>query len=235
MYEPADGRAAPPKVVARGEGVGGEIALRRRYVDAGADVIELIVNGVFLMDSAETSTERLLAVALLERHATPRRVLVGGLGLGFTLEALLTDPRVEQVHVVELEPLLVQWLQAGLVPGADAILADPRVQLTVGDIHTALRAAPKGRFDGILLDVDNGPGFLVRDANAAVYRPPSLRAAARALAPGGLLTVWSAAPSDTLAVDLADSIGEVEQIVRTVPREGREVDYHIYLAQRPPE
>ncbi|WP_129670133.1 spermidine synthase [Phytoactinopolyspora endophytica] len=222
----------PPETVARGDGVAGELALRRRHTTSG-EVYELIVNGTFLMDTAETSTERLLADVLLDRHDSPRRVLVGGLGLGFTVDALLADPRVERIDVVELEPLLVDWLRAGMVPSADVTMSDARVRLEIGDIHDVLTAAPPHAYDGFLLDVDNGPGFLVRDANAQVYRRPSLRAAASALTPGGVLAVWSAAPSDQLAIALADTVGEVTELTRTVPREGREVDYHIYLARRP--
>nr|WP_246211147.1 hypothetical protein [Phytoactinopolyspora alkaliphila] len=185
------------------------------------------------MDTAETSTERLLADALLDRHGSPRRILVGGLGLGFTLAALLADPRVERVDTVELEPLLVEWLRAGLVPGAAVLLTDPRAHVIVGDVRDTLQSAPEAGYDAMVLDVDNGPGFLVRDANAAVYERPSLRAAARALAPGGLLAVWSAAPAPELAAVLADVVGDVTELVRAVPREGREIEYYIYIAERP--
>lgn len=233
VYEPADGRSRP-EVIARGEGVGGEVVLRRRYVDSGADVLELIVNGVFLMDTDETSTEELLADVLLERHPAPRRVLVGGLGLGFTAAKLLADPRVEHVEVVELEPLLVQWLRAGLVPNTGAVLADPRLHITVDDVRSALQTTSKGQYDAILLDVDNGPDFLVHEANAEVYQQPSLRAADRALAPGGMLAIWSAAPSDQLSLDLAETFSDVEELLRAVSRQDRDVDYYVYLAQHRP-
>jgi len=220
-----------PETLARAEGVGGEVVLRRR---AGAEgsVYELIVNGIFLMDTAESSTERLLADAVPDRHAAPRRVLVGGLGLGITLAALLADVRVEIVDVVEIEPLLVEWLRSGLVPGVEALLADPRVRVSVADIRDALRDATAGTYDAVLLDVDNGPGFLVREANAAVYQAPAVRNAARALAPGGVLAVWSAAPSATLATTLSRLVGRLGEVVRTVEREGRPVRYHVYLARR---
>ncbi|NED99813.1 spermine/spermidine synthase domain-containing protein [Phytoactinopolyspora halotolerans] len=221
-----------PETLARGDGIAGELALRRRGGQDG--VYELIVNGTFLMDTAETSTERLLADVLLDRHDSPRRVLVGGLGFGFTVDTLLGDARVDRVDVVELEPLLVDWLRDGMVPAADVVMNDPRVHIEVADIRDALDDAAPELYDGILLDTDNGPGFLVRDENARVYEPPALRAAADALAVGGVLALWSAAPSDRLAVALADSVGDVTELVRTVTRQGREVDYHIYLAQRRP-
>lgn len=219
-----------PETLARAEGVGGEVVLRRR---AGAEgsVYELIVNGIFLMDTAESSTERLLADAVLDRHAAPRRVLVGGLGLGITLTALLADVRVEIVDVVEIEPLLVEWLRSGLVPGVEAVLADPRVRVSVADVRDALRDATARTYDAVILDVDNGPGFLVREANAAVYQAPAVRNAARALAPGGVLAVWSAAPSATLATTLSRFVGRFGEVVRTVEREGRPVGYHVYVAR----
>lgn len=225
MYE-------PPEIIARGDGVGGEVVLRRRR-EAGITIDELIVNGTFLMDTAETSTERLLAQAVLDRHDAPQRILVGGLGLGFTVAALLDDPRVGRVDVVEIEELLVRWLRAGLVPGARDVVTDPRVHVTIDDVRTALGAAEPSAHDAILLDVDNGPDFLVHEANAAVYEPGALRSAARALAPGGLLAIWSATPSDALAEALATAVGSVDELVRTVPREGREVAYHVYVARRP--
>jgi spermidine synthase len=221
-----------PQTIARGEGVHGELALRRRGAEPA--IYELIVNGVFLMDSAETSTERLLAEAVLVRHADPRRILVGGLGLGFTVTALLEDRRVERVDVVEIEPLLVEWLRSGLVPGADDMLRDPRVQVQVGDVLDVLAGAPAGPYDGILLDVDNGPGFLVHDANAAVYETAALRDARAALRDGGLLAVWSAAPAKQLERDLAANVGRCDVVTADLVREGRPMTYYLYLAHPPP-
>jgi spermidine synthase len=182
------------------------------------------------MDTAETTTERLLAELVLGRHPAPGRVLVGGLGLGYTLAALLADPRVARVDVVEIEPLLVKWLRAGLVPGADRALADPRVHLRIADVRAAL--AVTGEYDAIVLDVDNGPGFLVHDRNAAVYEAPALRAAAGALRPSGLLVIWSAEPAPALRAALATHVGPTEQVVRRVERQGRLLDYYLYASAK---
>jgi spermidine synthase len=222
------------QTLARAEGVTGELTLRRRLeADAGDDAVyELIVNGIFLMDTAETSSERLLAEAVLDRLATPGRILLGGLGLGLTLAELLADVRVGRVDVVEIEPLLVQWLHAGLVPGMDAVLADQRVHVTVADIRDVLGDVVTKGYDGVLLDVDNGPDFLVHAANAAVYQTASIRDIARALAPGGVLAVWSAARSSVLATTMAEEVGPGEEVVRTVERDGRLMTYHLHLARR---
>lgn len=222
-----------PQMLERGDGVNGEIALRRRAGDDGLVIYELIVNGTFLMDTAETSTERLLADVLLDHHPAPRLVLVGGLGFGFTAKALLDSGQVGRVDIVEIEPLLVKWLQAGVVPEATPVVDHRRVRIAIDDIRAAIASAPRGAYDGILLDVDNGPDFLVHPVNAAVYRRPFLADCAGALAPGGMVAFWLAAPSTDLAEVIADTFGDVDEHVRHVRREGRLVDYHIYVGRRP--
>src|SRR5690625_3620107 len=117
-----------PETLARADGVAGEIVLRRRACTSDTPVYELIVNGIFLMDSAETSTERLLAEIALQRLPEAHHVLVGGLGLGFTTATLLESPTIQTVTVAELEPLLVDWLRGDVVPGARAVMTGARVQ-----------------------------------------------------------------------------------------------------------
>ena len=101
--------------VARAESERGEIVLRRRIEERAADALELRVNGVFVMDTRETTTETELAAAALELVEHPRRVVVGGLGLGFTTQRVLADHRVEQVKVVELESALIGWMRDGTI------------------------------------------------------------------------------------------------------------------------
>jgi spermidine synthase len=220
------------ETLARGDGVLGEVALRRRIGADEQPIFELIVNGMFLMDTAETATETMLSDVVLDRHPAPRRVLVGGLGLGLTVMALLVDARVEQVVVCEIEPQLVKWLRSGLVPMAQPMLADPRVDINVADVIDVLRDAESESYDAVLLDVDNGPAFLVHPDNAALYERPALAEVARVLVPGGLFAVWSADPSADLLAALTYVIGPSEEIVRTVVRDGRDVEYYLYVAQR---
>lgn len=216
------------QVVARASDERGEIALARR-----GDVVELIVDGAFAMDTVDTSTEVALATLALARLRGERlRVLVGGLGLGFTLRALLDDPRVAHVEVVELHAPLVAWARAGLVPTLDGLLDDPRVTLTLGDVLDVAPALPAGALDAVLLDVDNGPGFLIHAGNADVYRTAFLAAAVRALAPGGVLAVWSADPAPELSDELA-AHGAVEAVDLDVERDRRTFRYTLYLAKRP--
>lgn len=222
----------PPRVVvARAHDERGEVALARC-----GDVTELVVDGVFAMDTVDTTTERALAtLALAGVPGNRLRVLVGGLGLGLTVRALLDEPRVARVEVVELHAPLVAWAREGLVPTLAGVLDDPRVGVTVADVLDAVPALAPGRLDALLLDVDNGPGFLIHPTNAAVYARPFLTAAHRALAARGVLAVWSADPSPALAATLATICGSVAATTLDVERDGRAFTYTVYVApDRPP-
>jgi spermidine synthase len=214
--------------LARATSPRGELVLRHR--DDGH--LELRVNGVFVMDTLEHTSERALARHALGLAAGDSlRVLVGGLGLGFTLGAALADARVTECTVVEIEPALVGWLRDGTVPGGSALLDDARVDVQVADVADVLRSAAAS-YDVVLLDVDNGPGHLVHDTNAALYAPPALTAARSALFPGGLLVVWSAAPAPELAHALREVFGNASQHSYDVPRHGRVGQYFLYSARR---
>ena len=117
------------------------MVLRRRVEERGADTLELRVNGVFVMDTRETSSETELAGAALELVDEPLRVVVGGLGLGFTAQRVLADHRVEEVRVVEIEEALVRWMRDGTIPHGPAMLADNRLRLVEADIVTAIDEA----------------------------------------------------------------------------------------------
>ncbi|WGL53396.1 hypothetical protein P5P86_06090 [Nocardioides sp. BP30] len=212
--------------VARSTSERGELVLRRR--DDGS--LELRANGVFVMDTLETSTERELATRALGLHGNAGSVLIGGLGLGFTLAATLADPRVSEVTVVEIEPALVDWLRDGTVPHGPALLADPRVTVTVADVALALAEAAPSAYDLVLLDVDNGPGYLVHDTNAGLYRAPALEEARRATRPGGMVVVWSAAESAELEATMADVFGRwrTEAVPYDVDLQGRAETYWLY-------
>ena len=163
--------------IARASSERGEVVLRRRLTgddDQGPGVVELRVNGVFVMDTLETSTERELAAVALRQVDQPSRVLVGGLGLGFTAHEVLTDPRVERVDVVEIEEALVGWMRDGTVPHGPTFLADERLRVVVGDLRAAVAEVGPRSYDLVLLDVDNGPGQLVHDSNAEIYERPFL-------------------------------------------------------------
>lgn len=217
-------------VVSADDGIA-ELALLRRRSAAG-EVLELVVDGVFAMDTEQTETERALAgLALDQLGSDDLHVVVGGLGLGYTTAALLADPRVTRVDVVELHAPLVRWVREGLVPPARGLLDDPRVHVRIGDIADAVPGLLPASVDALLLDVDNGPGFLVHPGNTRVYAAPFLTAAARVLRPGGVLGVWSAEASAELALVLERICGACEEVLLDVDREGRTFTYAVYLAR----
>jgi spermidine synthase len=217
--------------VARAESARGELVLRERRPAEGPTSLELRANGVFVMDTLETSTERALAAAALQAVDQPRAVVVGGLGLGFTMHEVLADSRVEKCAVVEVEEALVGWMRDGTVPHGPALLADARVSVVVADIAVALAEAKPATYDLILLDVDNGPGYLVHDANAALYDEPFLAAARAVLRPGGALVVWSAAEASDLEKALEATFDEVDAQPRDVLLQGRDEQYWLYVAR----
>jgi spermidine synthase len=221
------------EVVARAESERGEVVVRRRTDDQGEDVLELRVNGVFVMDTAETGTERRLARATLAAVAFPRRILVGGLGLGFTLAELLDDPRVERVLVAEIEHAVVEWMRAGVLPGAEQ-LADPRVHVAVGDVRDLAADLGEGAYDVILLDVDNGPDFLVHEANAALYEPDFLARCRHLLAPEGALAVWSSTESPSLEAAMRGAFGGCHVVPLAVDLQGRDERYWLFTSKTVP-
>jgi spermidine synthase len=221
--------------IARAESERGEIVLReRRDPDAGDNapvVLELRVNGVFVMDTLETGSEKGLATAALKQVENPRKVVVGGLGLGFTLHEVLADQRVEKLVVVEIEDALVQWMRDGTVPHGPSYLADQRLSVMTADIRVAMAEATPAAYDLILLDIDNGPGFLVYADNEAVYQQPFLDQARRALRPGGALVIWSAAETPDLQAEMREVFGNAVAIPYEVTLQSRDEHYWLYLSR----
>jgi spermidine synthase len=152
------------------------------------------VDGQILMSSRMHASEDALAVLGCRAAETlpAPRVLVGGLGMGFTLRAALDRlPAAATVVVAELVPAVVEWNRGPLGPLAGYPLDDPRVRLEIGDVAETLRQNPRG-FDAVLIDVDNGSEALTIRANAGLYDDRGIALLAAALAPGGILAVWSA-------------------------------------------
>ena len=219
---------------ARGESVRGEVVLQHRQSATGR-VDELIINGAFAMDSAETLSER----ALGRLAPGARRVLLGGLGLGYTAAEVLSHP-VEQLDIVELEACLVLWAQDGCTDLLHGVATDPRVRLYAGDIAGVLQGhstspelgEPIGPWDSILLDVDNGPDFLIHPQNAPLYELPLLTAAYDQLRPGGLLAIWCQGEASLLESILRGLGGAVEAHRIEVQRGHRQLGYLIYTLRR---
>jgi spermidine synthase len=154
----------------------------------------ILANGKSLMSSRMHGSEEALATLACRRARTLEApsVLVGGLGMGFTLRATLDLlPPDASVIVAELVPAVVEWNRGPLGPLAEDPLKDKRVRVEVGDVAATLRSS-SGRFDAVLLDVDNGPSAFTASDNAGLYDDRGLAAARAALKIGGVLAVWSA-------------------------------------------
>ena len=220
--------------VARAESERGQLVLReRRDPDRGnaPAVLELRVNGVFVMDTFEAGSEKGLATVALKQVENPRSVIVGGLGLGFTMHEVLADMRVEKLVVVEIEDALVQWMRGGTVPHGPSYLADERVSVVTADIRVAMAEATPAAYDLVLLDVDNGPGFLVYEENGAVYQREFLEQVRAALRPGAALGVWSASGSPELQSEMREVFGNVVAIPHDVTLQSRDESYWLYLSR----
>jgi len=217
---PADTRSNGddrPVVIDRREGVNGELVLRR----AGADH-EVIANGTFLMDTRDGRSERALVRSAVA-GVRGARVLIGGLGVGFSLaEALRAG--VAEVLVVELEPAVVDWARTHLRPYGGAGLDDPRVTLIVADLGDA-PATLAGPFDAVCLDVDNGPGWLVHERNRRLSTDAGIRRMHGLLRPGGRLAVWAAAADAEFEARLRDSFAAVRVVKIPVRRGPDDVVY----------
>ncbi|WP_262055702.1 spermidine synthase [Streptomyces sp. STR69] len=181
-----------PLVLDRREGPYGEVVLRRH-----GELLQIIANGCFLMDTSDGRSERLLvdaAYAALDGRPQPD-VLIGGLGVGFSLAHAAADPRWGRITVVEREPAIVEWHRSGPLSALSAsALADPRTDILKTDL-VAFVNETCATFDALCLDIDNGPGWTVTDSNDNLYSPAGLASCARVLRPGGVLAVWSAQPS----------------------------------------
>lgn len=183
-----------PVTLDRREGPYGEVVLRRR-----AEHFEIIANGTFLMDTSDGRSERLLVDAAMDALTEEARagaaVLIGGLGVGFSLAHAAADPRWGRIAVVEREEAIIHWHRRGpLAALSGAALADPRTVILHTDLLEYLRTSPD-TYDALCLDIDNGPDWTVTEDNESLYAAEGLAACAARLNPGGVLAVWSARPS----------------------------------------
>ncbi|MET7638418.1 spermidine synthase [Streptomyces sp. NPDC005438] len=229
-----DPTPAQPQVVDRRTGVDGEVVLRRH-----GTLWQIIANGTFLMDTSNGESERLLISATLDRlrahapHPTPVRpaLLIGGLGVGFSLAEACAHPDWSRIEVVEREEAVIDWHRDGPLGAFTArALADPRTELVHADLLEHLRTTDR-RYDALCLDIDNGPDWTVSQDNDTLYSPTGLADCARCLNPGGTLAVWSAQPSPKFDEALRDN-----GFVRVGPEEvpvARGVPDVIHFAAKP--
>jgi spermidine synthase len=228
----------------------GEISLRRRmHVALGVEVFEVKLDDDFLMSSLFTAGEIALAdLGLAPLHAagteTPPAldVVVGGLGLGFTARAVLDDPAVRSLLVIEALPDIIDWHRRGLVPLGSGISGDPRCSLLNGDFFGLVNTpsldtrSPDKRFHAILVDIDHSPSHVLHADNAPFYTAAGLRQLATHLHPGGVFALWSNDPPEepfnaVLAEVFAESAAHVVRFPN--PLQNREATNTIYVARQP--
>ncbi|WP_338426031.1 spermidine synthase [Sphingopyxis kveilinensis] len=208
---------------------GEELRLFRR-----GDEFIIAIGGNELMSSRMSGSEEALAVMSCERlrGAEQAHLLVGGYGMGFTLRAALAElgPNAK-VTVAELVPAIIDWARGPMAALTAECLDDPRVSLVIGDVGAAI-ADGRGRYDAILLDVDNGPDGLTRAANDGLYSAAGLAAAKVALRPGGILAIWSAAPDARFARRLAAAGFAVDEVRVRARAGGKGAQHVIWFARR---
>lgn len=224
----------------------GALSLRRRREPLlDTDVIEIKLGDEFLMTSLFTASEIALAdLGLAEcRGAGPASldVVVGGLGLGYTAQAVLRHETVASLSVVEKLDAVIDWHETGLLPLGPELTADARCRFVLGDFF-ALAASvdgfdadkPARRYHAILVDIDHSPEFLLDPENAAFYQPDGLRKLAAHLQPGGVFGLWSNDPPDAAFSDRLASVfaeARAEPVTFHNPLQNREITQAVYLAR----
>lgn len=232
----------------------GELSLRRRWdPHFQRDAYEVKLDDEYLMSSlftvAEAELARLALAELREPGPDPGRepgpeerldVVVGGLGLGYTARAVLDDPRVQRMVVVERLERVIDWHRQGMVPEGTGLLADPRCTVVTGDLFALLDengpdpAAPHRRYHAVLVDIDHSPAHLLSCDHASFYRPAGLRLLAGHLRRDGVFALWSNEPPDD---EFIATLGEVFTRVRAEVVEFPNVLQHrpaantVYLAR----
>ncbi|MFC1420034.1 spermidine synthase [Streptacidiphilus cavernicola] len=222
----------------------GELVLRRRwYPGVGRDVYEIKLNDEYLMSSLFTVAEEelgRLALAELPPGEGTLDVVVGGLGLGCTAQAVLESANVRSLVVLDALSEVIEWHQRELLPSG--LAADPRCRLVHGDFFALLRSPtgldpelPDRRFHAVVVDIDHSPRHLLHPGNADLYEPAGLRRVAERLYPGGVFALWSNDPPDqefmeVLAACFAEARAEV--VAFDNPLQQREATNTVYLARR---
>lgn len=211
------------EIIERANTPRGEIQLQRRGKN-----YEIISNGTFLMATYNGESERLLVRSALQCVSQPKHVLIGGLGVGFSLQEALLDPRVEQVTVVEIEQKIIDWNRTELADISDRALEHSKTRLIHADLIEWI-GTTRDKFDLICLDIDNGPDWKVFEQNHSLYHENSFDILYRLLQPGGCITFWSATASPQFAQRMERYFGQVE--VLEVKQSRGEPDY-IFLSRK---
>lgn len=223
----------------------GELSLRRRRLSAqGEDIWEIKLNDGYLMSSRFVAGEIALAeLALPMVRGEGLDVVIGGLGLGYTAEAALRDPRVAALTVVELIPEVIEWHREHLLPLGETIAGDPRCELVQGDFFELARsptgflpAQPERLHDAILIDIDHSTTHFIDAASVAFYSTEALAAVGRRLRPSGIFALWSTDAEDPVFVEAMRRCFtqvRVERVEFETPYRDKPAFNLIYLGRKP--
>lgn len=226
----------------------GDISLRRRSEPKLNDEIlyEVKLGDEFLMSSLFTEAEiqlSKLGLAALKKtgHKYDLDIVVGGLGLGYTAVAVLEDPAVRSLMVIDVMEPVIKWHQQGLVPLGNELTSDPRTKLVHADFF-ALAASesfdlsdPSGQIHAVLLDIDHSPSHWLNAENSSFYTAESLQSLSDKLHPGGLFGLWSNDPPETEFIDLLESVFESSEshiVTFTNPYKNTDSTNTVYLAHK---
>jgi spermidine synthase len=215
---------------------------RRRELSLGVDVFEIKLGDEYLMSSLFTASEVALAqLGLAELSGCGLDVIVGGLGLGYTAQAVLDHGTVKSLIIVEALDAVIDWHEKGLLPLGPALTADPRTKFVLGNFF-ALAASTEGfdpdtharQFDAILVDIDHSPDFLLHPDNAGFYQTSGLKKLAAHIRAGGVFGLWSnELPDEAFTARLAEvfAVARAERVTFHNPLQNREFTQTVYLAR----
>lgn len=233
LFEELDYRETP---------IGALSLRRRRELSLDVDVFEIKLGEEFLMSSLFTASEIALArLGLSALSGNGFDVIVGGLGLGYTAQAVLESAAVKSLIVVEALEAVIDWHEGGLLPLGPGLTNDPRCRFLLGDFFGLAASetgfdpeAPSRRFDAILVDIDHSPDFLLDQENAAFYQPEGLKRLATHLHPGGIFGLWSnERPDDAFTARLVQVFAEAcaEPVTFHNPLQDKDFTQTVYLAR----
>lgn len=217
----------------------GTIYLGHREVAGAEDtVFEILIGDDVLMTSLSPISERRLSVSALEQHGGegPLKVLVGGLGLGYTAQALLSDSRVESVCIAEKMTFIIDWMNEGKLPLSEQFADDERVKIVQDDVYKTLLGTASEQFDLILVDVDHAPDDPLSDESRPFYTREGQQRVCKHLRPGGILGIWSVVENDEFLAVLSEVYSESRcEEVSWQDLEFPEADYQnaLFYARRP--
>lgn len=213
----------PWKTLATVQTAEGPLTLKQR-----GETFHIVIGGRVLMTSAERRSEEALSTLALTALPARPRVLIGGLGMAYTLRAALDVlPETAQVTVAELTPAVEDWCRGPLGVLTDHAVADPRVRVVIGDVARVIGEARPGSWDAVLLDLYEGPNAATQGRDDPFYGPAALARSRAALTPGGVLSVWSEEPDTAFHKRFASAGFSV-----TVHRLGSSRVHVVYLGKR---